>query len=180
MTRVCIFFFNDPATTEIYTLSLHDALPILAYRGEADGGADGVVAATLTISRAASRATAQTLVLRKAGEAREYRFVETGFDLRPAAGVPPTAFEPDGELMKVGVTRTSVAPPAAAEAGPAAEPRQQPALASVTATSELEVEVLRLLNQVGADLGEQINVTRTPGGRLRVHGVVETQERRGE
>ena len=34
--RVCIywvlfvfFFFNDTATTEIYTLSLHDALPIL-------------------------------------------------------------------------------------------------------------------------------------------------------
>src|SRR5690349_22440835 len=26
------FFFNDPATTEIYTLSLHDALPISARR----------------------------------------------------------------------------------------------------------------------------------------------------
>src|SRR5258706_13419634 len=26
------FFFNDTATTEIYTLSLHDALPILAHR----------------------------------------------------------------------------------------------------------------------------------------------------
>src|SRR6266540_7194698 len=26
------FFFNDTATTEIYTLSLHDALPIYAYR----------------------------------------------------------------------------------------------------------------------------------------------------
>src|SRR5688572_32240179 len=25
----CFFFFHDPATTEIYTLSLHDALPIL-------------------------------------------------------------------------------------------------------------------------------------------------------
>ena len=25
---LCSFFFNDPATTEIYTLSLHDALPI--------------------------------------------------------------------------------------------------------------------------------------------------------
>src|SRR5438093_10052892 len=25
------FFFNDTATTEIYTLSLHDALPILVY-----------------------------------------------------------------------------------------------------------------------------------------------------
>src|SRR6185312_16802848 len=27
---LCSFFFNDPATTEIYTLSLHDALPISA------------------------------------------------------------------------------------------------------------------------------------------------------
>src|SRR5436305_14508363 len=26
------FFFNDPATTEIYTLSLHDALPIFHAR----------------------------------------------------------------------------------------------------------------------------------------------------
>src|SRR3712207_7309338 len=30
---MCIFFFNDTATTEIYTLSLHDALPILRRRG---------------------------------------------------------------------------------------------------------------------------------------------------
>src|SRR3712207_9136444 len=29
---MCIFFFNDTATTEIYTLSLHDALPILLLR----------------------------------------------------------------------------------------------------------------------------------------------------
>ena len=27
------FFFNDTATTEIYTLSLHDALPILGFLG---------------------------------------------------------------------------------------------------------------------------------------------------
>src|SRR5688572_32111179 len=43
------FFFNDTATTEIYTLSLHDALPIFPHVGhervEADGaerGAQGV------------------------------------------------------------------------------------------------------------------------------------------
>src|SRR3712207_7277554 len=29
MSTLPIFFFNDTATTEIYTLSLHDALPIL-------------------------------------------------------------------------------------------------------------------------------------------------------
>src|SRR5260370_30446204 len=32
-----VFFFNDTATTEIYTLSLHDALPIL-YHAIANGG----------------------------------------------------------------------------------------------------------------------------------------------
>src|SRR5258705_12128132 len=32
-TPLCLFFFfNDTATTEIYTLSLHDALPILLAR----------------------------------------------------------------------------------------------------------------------------------------------------
>src|SRR5258708_30630561 len=30
--RISFFFFNDTATTEIYTLSLHDALPIWARR----------------------------------------------------------------------------------------------------------------------------------------------------
>ena len=28
VTYTTVFFFNDTATTEIYTLSLHDALPI--------------------------------------------------------------------------------------------------------------------------------------------------------
>src|SRR2546430_11233327 len=32
---VLFFFFNDPATTEIYTLSLHDALPISGAAGPA-------------------------------------------------------------------------------------------------------------------------------------------------
>src|SRR3989442_7670916 len=33
MSFTCFFFFNDTATTEIYTLSLHDALPILVRPG---------------------------------------------------------------------------------------------------------------------------------------------------
>src|SRR5256885_15828928 len=39
-TRISVnfffFFFNDTATTEIYTLSLHDALPICGEHGGAD------------------------------------------------------------------------------------------------------------------------------------------------
>src|SRR2546426_7253218 len=35
MTYTFFFFFNDTATTEIYTLSLHDALPIFARQAQA-------------------------------------------------------------------------------------------------------------------------------------------------
>src|SRR5699024_12322444 len=35
---LCCFSFNDPAPTEIYTLSLHDALPILSRHGQSIRG----------------------------------------------------------------------------------------------------------------------------------------------
>src|SRR3712207_6868510 len=49
---LCFFFFNDTATTEIYTLSLHDALPIcgnLVAQGHRDrpGARPGPVGAAL-------------------------------------------------------------------------------------------------------------------------------------
>src|SRR5258706_1644710 len=46
-TRSFLFFFNDTATTEIYTLSLHDALPISAvsvHPGAVIGGHRGDLA----------------------------------------------------------------------------------------------------------------------------------------
>src|SRR5256885_13238340 len=36
--KVFFFFFNDTATTEIYTLSLHDALPISSTRSSPTSG----------------------------------------------------------------------------------------------------------------------------------------------
>src|SRR2546429_5795924 len=48
------FFFNDTATTEIYTLSLHDALPI--YPAVVPGGDDGQVRPLAERDRASSRA----------------------------------------------------------------------------------------------------------------------------
>src|SRR2546426_3495809 len=39
--RFFFFFFNDTATTEIYTLSLHDALPISPSGGRRDGWRSG-------------------------------------------------------------------------------------------------------------------------------------------
>src|SRR6267142_7255262 len=41
LCKLFFFFFNDTATTEIYTLSLHDALPISADTpGSVQSGAD--------------------------------------------------------------------------------------------------------------------------------------------
>src|SRR5256885_17128167 len=43
LINLFFFFFNDTATTEIYTLSLHDALPILTVESSvADSGAVGI------------------------------------------------------------------------------------------------------------------------------------------
>src|SRR2546430_13066746 len=58
------FFFNDTATTEIYTLSLHDALPILdrqgrpalEHRAEAPGEREGRVSERLVVIGAIARA----------------------------------------------------------------------------------------------------------------------------
>src|ERR1044071_4268811 len=68
------FFFNDTATTEIYTLSLHDALPIYtageqtAYK---TGFADGFAAATQTENRTVG--TTSTTVVRRSPTRVVYR-----------------------------------------------------------------------------------------------------------
>src|SRR2546429_1910220 len=45
---VSFFFFNDTATTEIYTLSLHDALPIYVPAADRRSAPDGRGAAART------------------------------------------------------------------------------------------------------------------------------------
>src|SRR2546430_11958930 len=58
--RPCVvFFFNDTATTEIYTLSLHDALPISrpAARARPRGSSDSCARAQRPRSRRTGRGT---------------------------------------------------------------------------------------------------------------------------
>src|SRR6516165_2047405 len=55
--RVSIFFFNDTATTEIYTLSLHDALPISSRK---TGGAPWTSHCRLTSSPILTRSEEHT------------------------------------------------------------------------------------------------------------------------
>src|SRR5690348_18269309 len=67
-----LFFFNDTATTEIYTLSLHDALPISKPRVESEE-VDARVAiccpqTTNRLSRVASDSCVLTITLMRSEE----------------------------------------------------------------------------------------------------------------
>src|SRR5256886_16810939 len=89
------FFFNDTATTEIYTLSLHDALPIfvgkgLATRGdidhtEAHGRLDGADPDQVS-DHAKLRGAEQCGTLGSGNHFLEVQIVDTIFD-EDAAGV---------------------------------------------------------------------------------------------
>src|SRR5687768_18154634 len=60
MSYFSFFFFNDPATTEIYTLSLHDALPISQGRAPAQEGLDRCLGGGRRIAPTARAASART------------------------------------------------------------------------------------------------------------------------
>src|SRR2546426_4989434 len=60
MHSLLFFFFNDTATTEIYTLSLHDALPISAQRRAKSACSLRKPYPGCTASHPVSRATARS------------------------------------------------------------------------------------------------------------------------
>src|SRR3712207_8345193 len=70
LVTVVVFFFNDAATTEIYTLSLHDALPICDPRSTAHAEGrtawaaspgNSPLATSWSMARAGTAAAAATL-----------------------------------------------------------------------------------------------------------------------
>src|SRR2546422_1402821 len=70
------FFFNDTATTEIYTLSLHDALPIYAYNQFHMGITGEIVAEKFHITREEMDRFALESQRRAASATQEGRFKE--------------------------------------------------------------------------------------------------------
>src|SRR6202012_6260889 len=73
------FFFNDTATTEIYTLSLHDALPIWQIRKGTKNKKDGSSAALLQLRQHQLRQFLQRLehALPRHRDALEHRLALT-------------------------------------------------------------------------------------------------------
>ena len=153
---------------------------ILRYERERAIGASRLLKATLTLSKSDLHPIEQTLLVERGGKLSEYRFVEAGFELLSSKDVAPSAFEIEPELTggagergKPGdwalrdLTSSRVPPPPSTSTPP-------------IASAELEVDVAYLLNQAKADRNEQVALTRSAGGSLRVEGVVESQERKEE
>jgi hypothetical protein len=140
-----------------------------------EGNARGIVKASLMLGRSDLHVIEQTLVVRQDAEVRQYRFVETSFERRSPASVASDVFEPEPALIKGDVTgkrgKTESVP---------ASPIFPVPTSPVVATPDLEFQVLKELNQADAFYGEQIGLSRTPEGQLRIEGIVETEKRKGE
>jgi hypothetical protein len=153
---------------------------IISYQSAETGAAEGLLKATLTISKNEFRAVEEALVVGKADGLREYRFVESRFERKPASGVAPTIFEPDAELLGASMSRTELRaePAKAGELLPSAPGTKT--TTDAVASPELEIEVTYLLDQIKANLGEQISIVRTREGKLRVEAIVDTEQRKSE
>jgi len=153
---------------------------VLRYEKGRTIGASQLLKATLTLSKSDLHPIEQTLLLLRGNVLREFRFVEAAIELVPLKNVAPKVFEIEPELTGGAgepgrpenwafrdLTASRVPPSPSTSTPPAA-------------SAELEVDVAYLLNRAKADRNEQVNLTRSAGGSLRVEGVVDTQERKDE
>ena len=150
---------------------------VVTFNKERTIGASRLIKATLTLAKSDLRPIEQTLVVQLGEELGEYKFVETKFELIPTKDVAPGTFEIDAELAGKVVTSSSAgtSPLRNASAGPSSSTST-----TAFASTELEVDVAYLLSQAKADRNEQVALTRSASGSLRVEGLVDTPERRDE
>ncbi|HQU84181.1 MAG TPA: sigma-70 family RNA polymerase sigma factor [Pyrinomonadaceae bacterium] len=126
------------------------------------------------------------LIVNQNNATREFSFTETVFEQKPRASVENSVFEPNPEFVKnIKVAGKTVQQTETGEkpleeiAGKETLPTEN-APTATTATSELEVKVLQLLNNVNALSGDQINITKSPNGKIQIKGIVDAKSRKDE
>lgn len=140
-------------------------------------GASLLLKATLTLNKSDLHAIEQTLLVQRGTESREYRFVVASDELIPKN---PTAFEIEPELIGGAGQLGRPGHWAIRDLTSSRVPPSPNTSTPPPASAELEVDVTYLLNQAKADRNEQVALTRSAGGSLRVEGVVDTPERKDE
>jgi hypothetical protein len=146
---------------------------VLRYKG----ASTDLLSATLILNKSDLHAIQQTLTVLRNGEAHVYTFIEAGFEQKPSESVAPEVLQPDAELLGssgLSKDKNRVSTDGSQEAAVGDQPSE------VRASAELEIEVTYLLNEIKANLGEQVSLTRTPAGSLRVEALVESESRKAQ
>lgn len=134
----------------------------ISYDSEQDPSrVEGLLSAQLRFERSTLHAKDAVLLIREGEETHQFRYRELSRETKPLSEVDPAALLPDP-----GLTGSARAP---------RRDRKPP-----MATAALEVEALYLLAQANADLGEQVEVRRLPGGELSIEALLPTRARARE
>ncbi len=163
-------------------------------RSKLPGGIDALTLRTIPASpvNVGQIAEAVFIVRAKDWEPSELRLnvrAETGnriYELAEDLSEVLNLAQVDPKIFTNETVALSPTPKASPQTSPVASPLAKlnpsnvPLVTQPVASADLEVEALQLLNQVGADLGEQISVKRTQEGTLQVSGIVETEQRKTE
>jgi len=140
-------------------------------------GASRLLKATLKLNRKDLHPIEQALLIERGGELHEYRFIEASFEQLSQKDVAPNVFEVEPELLsengkdKGGKMKQAV---------DLIHPSSFIPHPSAVASAELEIDVAYLLDQAKGDRSEQVSLSRTAAGLLRVEGVVDTVQRKDE
>lgn len=146
----------------------------------------GIIKAVLVVN-SEKRTSEQFLTVRSHNEEREFRFTETFFEKKASESVEKSAFEPDKDLLpksliknanSLEINKTEQEKLTGDSTQTIENADKNPSSAGLT--QELEVKVLQLLNNVNALSGDQINIVKTPDGKLRINGIVDARNRKEE
>jgi DNA-directed RNA polymerase specialized sigma24 family protein len=120
-----------------------------------------LISATLVLDRHLSPVR-QTMRVRTGAGIHEVRFIQTDFERRPSSAVPDAVFDPE-----------YVEPQSVQDRHSSLNPQEISGAAGIDVQlAQLQVAVLYQLNNLGADIGEPIEVMRTPEGHIRISGTV--------
>ncbi|MBV9924925.1 MAG: RNA polymerase sigma factor [Acidobacteria bacterium] len=145
---------------------------------ESSAEGEGLQGATVWLNKSDLHAFRMTLVVRRGGEAFEYRLIEGGLERKRAEEVPPAVYQLEPELLGSSKVNQGAAAGLKSEQGETTRHPTPDTRHPAVASAALEVEVAYLLNRIKANLGEQVSMGRTTGGALRVEALVESEARK--
>jgi RNA polymerase sigma factor (sigma-70 family) len=146
---------------------------VIHYDGHQNKVTPALLEASLTLKKTDLHGVELKVALERDGEVWEYDWAESSLTFDPNGSIDPSLLDARSATAPSGdkPTESSAKPP---------EELKTRALLNATASAELEVEVNYLLDQVKANLTEQVNLTRTANDQLELSALVDTENRKNQ